>query len=481
MRSTGQICFRIVLAAFVLPLTAAIAGGQTSPPGAAGAPQSSDEQAVAKANEITQRAATAYRALKTYQDTLETSFDVKIKGGGESPFGALTNEKSTFALAMPNRASLESGEVVVKSNGERLWTYIGFLEQYKEEPAPSEIDLAKILPGGMNILGGHPVARLFSSRGNTLMEIFPDIKNVKSISADTVGGEAVQRISAAMAFEMAPSEKPIDVDFIFSAPADQPPRLRQVRVDVTAMYNEMSGADADIEDEQENEKPDAARDEDELDMSMPQFEKFVVILDISNVKIDEEIPAERFTFTPPEGAKKVDDFDFGAGDGESPTKLVGEPAPDFSGEDLDGRSISLDDFVGKIVLLDFWATWCRPCVQAIPHIQAISEKFRDKPVVVLGVNQDDPDERQRVKEFLDKKKITFRQVMPSEEGEDIGERYGVRGIPTTILIDASGIVRRVHVGFSPDTGEKLTADIEKLLAGEKLDEPGEPAEDKEHD
>src|SRR5688572_28929850 len=95
------------------------------------------------------------------------------------------------------------------------------------------------------------------------------------------------------------------------------------------------------------------------------------------------------------GDEKVDEFQFG-GDDSRQQELVGKPAPDFTGVDLEGKPVSLADYRGRVVMLDFWATWCGPCVQAIPHIQKVANKFADKPVTVLGINRDQPGSESRV-------------------------------------------------------------------------------------
>lgn len=119
---------------------------------------------------------------------------------------------------------------------------------------------------------------------------------------------------------------------------------------------------------------------------------------------------------------------------------IGMIAPDFSAKTLDGRDVSLKSLRGKVVLLDFWATWCGPCLAEIPHIKAAAEKFNDRPFVIVGVSLDD------VKEILEST-IKHREVPGlqtwDEKGRDnpVGELYNVQELPQSYLLDVDGKIR----------------------------------------
>jgi thiol-disulfide isomerase/thioredoxin len=148
-------------------------------------------------------------------------------------------------------------------------------------------------------------------------------------------------------------------------------------------------------------------------------------------------------------------------------KLLDLPAPAFATLTPDGKPIALSDFKGKVVLLDFWATWCGPCMQAIPAIQRLSEKFKDQPVAIVGVNRDKEGDESKVKRTIERKQLTFHQAMDTPG--TIAKSYKITAIPALILIDKEGVVRQVHVGYGPGEEEVLAAEIEKLLKGEKLE------------
>jgi len=139
----------------------------------------------------------------------------------------------------------------------------------------------------------------------------------------------------------------------------------------------------------------------------------------------------------------------GARGGESVRQLgsvkVEEPAPNFSARDLDSNEAVLDSFRGKkVVLLDFWATWCGPCRMAMPHLQTLHDSFKSRGLEILSVNLREPP--QQVKHFIDKKKYTFRVVL--DENGVIADLYGVRAIPTVVVVDRKGLVQWLHVGIS---------------------------------
>src|SRR5436309_9502329 len=117
--------------------------------------------------------------------------------------------------------------------------------------------------------------------------------------------------------------------------------------------------------------------------------------------------------------------------------LVGAPAPEIALRDLQGQEVRLSDLHGKIVLLNFWATWCKPCKEEMPAMQASYERLRDQGFVVLAVNElEDTD---KVIEHIRTHGHTFLVVM--DHDNRVANQYGVGGLPASFLIDRQGIVR----------------------------------------
>ena len=121
---------------------------------------------------------------------------------------------------------------------------------------------------------------------------------------------------------------------------------------------------------------------------------------------------------------------------------VGKLAPDFQLSNLEGQSVSLSDFRGQPVLVNFWATWCGPCRYEMPFLQRIHEEQGANRLVVLGINLgESPGE---VSEFMGEFGLTFTTLLDS--GQDVALMYNVRSIPTTLLIDENGVIRDRKVG-----------------------------------
>ncbi len=120
-------------------------------------------------------------------------------------------------------------------------------------------------------------------------------------------------------------------------------------------------------------------------------------------------------------------------------------APDFALKDVNGKVVHLADYRGKVVLLDFWATWCGPCRIEIPWFMDLERKNKDRGFAVLGVSMDD-EGWEVVKPFLAELGVNYRVVMGSDS---TAEAYGgVDSLPTTFLIDRDGKIAAVHIGLA---------------------------------
>lgn len=137
---------------------------------------------------------------------------------------------------------------------------------------------------------------------------------------------------------------------------------------------------------------------------------------------------------------------------------VGQPAPDFTLKDLSGHPVTLSAYRGnKVVLMDFWATWCGPCRMAMPGLQDLANKYSKQGLEILSINQGDPADQ--VRNFIERRKYTFHVVL--DHDSTVGDQYGVRAIPTLVLVDKKGIVQWIRVGYSPNE-DNLKRLVEKL-------------------
>ncbi|HVC96256.1 MAG TPA: TlpA disulfide reductase family protein [Pirellulales bacterium] len=153
---------------------------------------------------------------------------------------------------------------------------------------------------------------------------------------------------------------------------------------------------------------------------------------------------------------------FGSSCAKQQSALVGATAPDIEQQLLDGGEFSLKSYRGKqVVMLDFWATWCGPCVQEMPILAKVADDYRDKGVALVCVNQ--RESASDIRAFLDREKLNVTVGLDSDG--TAGQAYGANGIPMLVIVDKQGIVRRVHVGYSPGIEATLKADLDALLAG----------------
>jgi thiol-disulfide isomerase/thioredoxin len=141
--------------------------------------------------------------------------------------------------------------------------------------------------------------------------------------------------------------------------------------------------------------------------------------------------------------------------------LVGLPAPSVKANLLDGTEFDLSKHKGKVVVLDFWATWCGPCVRALPELMKATSSFPKNKVAFVAVNQGE--KPKQIKKFLKQKKWESLSVALDPQSV-AGKNFNVEGIPQTVIIDKEGKVRHVHVGFSPDIGSRLKKEIQALLS-----------------
>jgi thiol-disulfide isomerase/thioredoxin len=142
---------------------------------------------------------------------------------------------------------------------------------------------------------------------------------------------------------------------------------------------------------------------------------------------------------------------------------IGRTPPDIEGEDIDGKPMRLSEFRGKVVVLSFWATWCGPCIQLVPHDRALVDKMKGRPFALVGVNGDD--DRERVKEVSAKEGINWRSFWSGGAKKGIPLQWGVSGWPTIFVIDGNGVIRDNGLVFFHEADRSATPNrfIETLV------------------
>ena len=143
---------------------------------------------------------------------------------------------------------------------------------------------------------------------------------------------------------------------------------------------------------------------------------------------------------------------------------VGGPAPEFTVRTLAGQTFDLGEHRGRVVVLDFWASWCPPCIKTLPALQRVHEKFAaDDDVVVASVNTDQGKNRERQVELFMKNHRYDFPVLLDDAQLTVQQAYRVRSIPTMVVLDGEGVVRRVQVGVHASNVDRIAEAIEAMI------------------
>jgi len=150
---------------------------------------------------------------------------------------------------------------------------------------------------------------------------------------------------------------------------------------------------------------------------------------------------------------------------------MNQAAPDFKLKDINGKTVSLADFKGKTLVIDFWATWCEPCRNSFPAAKMVVEKYKNDPNVkflFIDTRETDANYQELAKKFMADNQYPFYIVFDEKSDDDKMDatyrKYVMPGIPTKYFIDGNGIIKYKSIGYVPDqTKEQTAADIEDLI------------------
>ncbi len=373
--------------------------------------------------EIVKLAVASYRGLKTYQDSGQLTMDAEVQGQAvkrEFPLNV------TYAAGP--RFKLKSEVPQVYCDGRQVTTYIPIFSQYiVEDYGPKfwqeGVDRLRVLPRALRL-------DQFFTAENPVTEYTRLVSDAQVKGLQTVGEYDCWVVQGHCQI---PGNQAVQATIPLTLwHRRQDGLIVQVRADLTQSQNPA------------------------------QFGHVVIVYNAGKIILNAELPPDAFVFQPPEGAEKVAAFGPRRARQADPAELEGKAAPDFELKALDGSTVKLSGLKGKVVVLDFWASWCGPCRQEMPELEQLWQKVKDKDVVIFGVNLGDSAEA--AGKAADSFGVTFPIVLDSNGAT--GNAYGVSGIPTTVIIDGAGVVRGRHVGYRPGVGKQIEEEIEKLRGAE---------------
>lgn len=138
---------------------------------------------------------------------------------------------------------------------------------------------------------------------------------------------------------------------------------------------------------------------------------------------------------------------------------TGQPAPNFKVITTSGQTVTLENYNNHVLVIDFFATWCAPCRQSVPHLVALNSKYGKQGLQVLGLSADEDGER-LLRAFSAEHRINYPLALA---GESVQADYGVRSVPVMFVIDKKGNVAEIYRGFSDEKGRSMERLIKKLL------------------
>ena len=343
--------------------------------------------------------------------------------------------KSTLAAAKPNLFAFRltespEGTLDFISDGKTVWTHVAPLKQFMVDDAPTTLEaLLSSGNAGLNALSQMGMlADLY--RADPYRAIFDGVQALSFAGVEKVGDVECSHLKA---------EQPtMDWDAWFEK--GDKPALKKFT------FSPLKGMLANAPEEAKAQMKGA---------------KLEINVELADWKLNTDLPAATFAFEPPKDAKKVKEFAPEEGGETSPADAMkGTPAPDFSLALLTGEKMQLASHKGKdVVILDFWATWCGPCVKALPIVSEVAAMYKDKGVAFYAVNQGE--EAADVKKFIESKKLAITVAMDTDGA--VAKLFKVQGIPQTVIIGKDGKVAAVHVGFSGNLKEMLTKQLDEAL------------------
>lgn len=373
-----------------------------------------------------------YAGLQSFETDITSVTKVEMTGMKQemdSSYHVALSHPNSFALIL--QSGMVGGSLI--SDGKTLTTYQPMLKKYTVTDAPAQLsDLLQ----PMNLLlsiGGLPLGLESLLNKDALKMLETHLAKSEDVGLEKIGTASAHHIRLV--------GTPYVTDLWITDGAAPFLLQSQVSMDMSGMMKNLSAA-------QKSKMPTGF-----AMMSMVRTNSF------TNWKMNQPVAASVFQFQPPPDAQLVAEFYT-----PPPHPLVGKGAPDFTLNDLDGKAVSLSSLKGKVVVLDFWATWCGPCVATLPTVSEVTSSFKDRGVVFYAVNL--KENADQIRKFQTDKVLSFPVLLDSKG--TVADLYLAKSIPESVVIDKSGNIQAVHVGFSSSLKKTLTQQLNDVLDGKQL-------------
>jgi thiol-disulfide isomerase/thioredoxin/outer membrane lipoprotein-sorting protein len=371
-----------------------------------------------------------YGSATTYGDQGR----IRIQGNKD---GQRIDQQAKYLVAMekPGKIRVQAHQGIIVADGENLWAYVVDLRnQVLQRSAPDQITLSSLLVDDLltaalaqpstQVYCLVPVQALLLLADDPLKTLLHDARDVKLVSSAAIDNATCYRVEVT---------RP-DGKVVFWID-EESYLLRRLEFPTVELNKAIAGG--------------AIRD-------------FSIVADFTGAKVGQGIDPNAFVFETPEDAELVDSL-------LTPELyLLGRPAPEFTFVDLDGNEVTPSSLAGKVTVIDFWATWCRPCRDSLPVLERVyRETNAGDRLTVLAVSVDNPDVND------DQLRSTFSELgvnlpIARDPQQAAGNLFNVSGIPAMVILGAEGKVQDMEAGFHANYATALSAKFAKLLAGEEI-------------
>lgn len=375
----------------------------------------------------------AIRDAKSLRATIRlnvvSAIGAEVLGKDEGVFQLASTNQNLLAIS----AKFAADAVRIQSDGTKMFLQLS-PSAYVESPPPA--NFAELITAMPIQLGPQPEPMLWLSLAgvNPGENLLASAMSVESIAGPVIEGAETRLLRVV---------RPDGVQWELQLTHGEQPRPISLRIDLTKMITQANN------------------------LTLPDGYTFKLEYEFQRWELNGEIASELFQYQPPAGAERFESIaDFVLKQDQTASHpLLGKPAPHFTTKSLTGDDIQVDYQDDSVIVLDFWATWCAPCVESLPEFSQLTKQFAGQPVKFYAVNVSE--ENVAIESFLKDKQLELT-VLIDPRG-DIANAFAASAIPLTVLIGKGGRVEAVHVGFDPsESSEILKGEIESLLAGRKL-------------